>query len=88
MTMNYYILTYQVVIDGKIQDPVRIGVESKSTDYRPNQAKDRIIEEYKRKNPSSKITAVLVGKPELISKENYQPLRSTILEIKAPDQTI
>ncbi|HTB99443.1 MAG TPA: hypothetical protein VK705_02050 [Ferruginibacter sp.] len=42
--MNYYILSYQVFIDGKVQEGIeRIGVETKTTDQRPNQAKDRII---------------------------------------------
>ena len=84
--MNYYILSYQVFIDGKVQDKIeRIGVEAKTADQRPNQAKDRIIEEVKRKHPSSKVTAELIGKPELLSKEHYQEIRSKIPEIKSPD---
>jgi hypothetical protein len=84
--MNYYILTYQVLIDGKIQDAKeRIAVVSNTEDYRPNQAEDRIVEEFKRKNPASKVTAILQGKPEVMSKENYQAIRSKILEIKSPD---
>jgi len=83
--MNYYILTYQVTIDGKVQEAKeRIAVLSNTEDYRPNQAEDRIMEEFKRKNPASKVVATLIGEPEVISRENYQAIRSKILEIKAP----
>jgi hypothetical protein len=83
--MHYYILTYEVTVDGKIQEAKeKIAVLSQTEDYRPHQAEDRIVEEFKRKNPVSKVTAALQGKPEILSKENYQALRSKILEIKAP----
>jgi hypothetical protein len=83
--MHYYKLNYEITIDGKVQEGrEQIIVLSQTDDYRPHQAEDRIVEEFKRKNPSSKVTAVLEGEPAIISKEEYQATHTRMLEIKSP----
>ena len=84
--MNYYILKFQIIIDEHIQPDIAfVGVVSEAEDCRPNQAKDRIMEDVKRKNPSSKVVAVLNGEPEKVSAEQYRSIKDKIIEITGPN---
>lgn len=75
--MNYYILYYQVIVDGvPIDELVKVGVQSKNTEYMPNEIKGRIISTFRSKIPNKPIETLQVQKQQ-VTQQEYQNSFST-----------
>jgi glycine cleavage system protein P-like pyridoxal-binding family len=69
--MNYFIISFSVVIDGANPELGSIGVTSSIADYKPNSVKRTVEEHYRKQYPTSKSITVVFTHVDEVSKEIY-----------------
>lgn len=66
--MAYFVITYQVTIDGK-QGPT--GTQGATPIYNPNAVKGRLEKIFREKNPDAKQVAIVILNKEKVDKDTY-----------------
>jgi hypothetical protein len=77
---HYFVVTVQAVINGKQMDIGKLGVDSPTSDYKPNVVKNTATEYFIKKYPSSKV-AILILEHQEVTKDQYLEQAKSFLEI-------